>query len=83
MDFLDIEASLTSILKNAAERQEVFSKAEAAEFLRVRVPTLERLAFKKNEIAYSKPAKHAVFLKRDLLSFLYRRRIPSIFDEGV
>lgn len=65
------------------DEQQIFSKEEAADFLKVKVGTLERLAFKKNEIAYSKPGKCAVFLREDLLQFLAKRRIPSIYDEGV
>ena len=72
------------MVKLAEERKkEVFTKTEAAEFLNISVSALERLAFRKNEIAYSKPAKHAVFLRADLLKFLEKRRIPSIYDEGV
>ena len=72
------------MVKLAEERKkEVFTKTEAAEFLNISVSALERLAFRKNEIAYSKPAKRAVFLRADLLKFLEKRRIPSIYDEGV
>ncbi len=61
----------------------VMTKQEAADFLKVSVYAIERLAFKKNLIAYSKPGKSAVFLKADLLKFLKKRRVPSVFDEGV
>ncbi len=65
------------------EEQEVYNKEEAANFLKLSTHSIERLAFKENKIAYSKPGKSAVFMKRDLLKFLEKRRIPSIYDEGV
>ncbi len=80
---IQFKKMLLSVVKDFHEEKQVFNKHEAAKFLCISVHTLERLAFKKNEIAYSKPAKHAVFLRTDLLSFLKRRRIPSIYDEGV
>lgn len=78
-----IKELLLEVLDELKEDQQVFSKEEAAHFLRVNVGTLERMAFRKNELAYSKPGKNAVFLRSDLLEFLKRRRIPSVFDEGV
>jgi hypothetical protein len=74
---------LLQAVEQLKEEQEVFTKEEAAAFLNIKVGTLERFAFKKNEIAYSKPGKNAVFLRRDLLKFLAKRRIPSVYDEGV
>jgi hypothetical protein len=74
---------LIQAVEQLNQEQQVFTKEEAAAFLNIKVGTLERLAFKKNEIAYSKPAKHAVFFRADLLKFLKKRRIPSIHDEGV
>ena len=65
------------------DEQQVFTKAEAAAFLKIKISSLERYAFKLNEIAYSKAGKNAVFLRQDLLKFLAKRRIPSIYDEGV
>jgi hypothetical protein len=74
---------LLQVVEQLNEEQEVFTKEEAAAFLNIKVSTLERLAFRKNEIGYTKPDRHAVFLKRDLLKFLENRRIPSVYDEGV
>jgi|APSaa5957512622_1039677.scaffolds.fasta_scaffold127869_2 hypothetical protein len=74
------------ILDTAEDLQgqdQVLTKQEAADFLKISVHAIERLAFKRNLIAYSKPGKSAVFLKSDLLRFLSKRRIPSIYDEGV
>lgn len=65
------------------DEQQVFTKAEAAAFLKIKESALERYAFKLNQIAYSKAGKNAVFLREDLLKFLAKRRIPSIYDEGV
>lgn len=78
-----IRELLLEVLEELKEDQQVFTKEEAADFLRVNVGTLERMAFRKNELAYSKPGKNAVFLRSDLMEFLKRRRIPSVFDEGV
>lgn len=78
-----IQHLLLKAVEEIHEEKQVFNKQEAADFLRVSVSTIERLAFKKNEIAYSKPGKHAVFLRTDLLKFLKKRRIPSVYDEGV
>jgi Helix-turn-helix domain len=74
---------LLEVVEQLNEGQEVFTKEEAAAFLNIKVSTLERLAFRKNEIGYTKPDRYAVFLKRDLLKFLENRRIPSVYDEGV
>ena len=83
LDVFKIKSLILEAVRSLHEEKQVFTKEEAAEFLRVSVSTIERMAFKKNEIAYSKPAKHAVFLKSDLLKFLEKRRIPSVYDEGV
>jgi excisionase family DNA binding protein len=80
---LKIKQMLAEAVRDLNEEQQVFTKSEAAAFLKVSVGTIERLAFKKNEIAYSKPGKSAVFLRRDLLKFLMKRRIPSVWDEGI
>lgn len=69
--------------KDLQVQSQVMTKQEAADFLKISVHAIERLAFKKNLIAYSKPGKSAVFLKTDLLKFLSERRIPSIYDEGI
>lgn len=78
-----IKRLLIQAVSEIHDDQQVFTKEEAARFLRISTSALERWAFKKKEIAYSKPSKHAVFLRADLLKFLEKRRIPSIYDEGV
>jgi len=78
-----VKAVLEKASTEIQAEREIMNKAEAAEYLRISVPTLERFAFKLHEIPYSKPSKHAVFLRRDLLKWLHERRIPSVFDQGV
>jgi helix-turn-helix protein len=78
-----IKQMIMQAVSQIHDDQLVFTKEEAAEFLRISTSALERWAFKKKEIAYSKPSKHAVFMRADLLRFLEKRRIPSIHDEGV
>ena len=74
------------LVQTASEIQsenQVLSKEEAADFLKVSIHTIERLAFRKNQIAYSKAGKKAVFLKRDLLEYLAHKRIPTVYEDGV
>ncbi|MBU2648331.1 helix-turn-helix domain-containing protein [bacterium] len=71
------------VAQDLQENDRVLTIDEAADFLKVKVDTVKRLAFKKHELPYSKPGKNAVFLREDLLKFLEKRRIPSIHDEGV
>ena len=83
LDLPSLQRLLAKLSFFASEDQQVLTKKEAAEFLKMNVSTLERYAFKKHEIAYSTSGKNAVFLRRDLLKFLEKRRIPSVHDEGV
>ena len=83
LDLPSLQRVLAKFAFPAREEQQIFSKKEAAEFFKMKVSTLERYAFKKHEIAYGTSGKNAVFLRRDLLKFLEKRRIPSVYEEGV
>jgi len=78
-----ISEAVEELIQELIEERKVYNKEEAAEFCRLKVSALERYAFRNHEIAYSKAGKSAVFLRQDLLKFLEKRRIPSIYDEGV